>query len=630
MTHYNRREALRLLSLGAAGMLLGIPRTIHAIPRQSQISSTVSKNIPDDAYQMLQAKSALSISSFAFAANNGWILTTKDGEVHSRGIAKDCEAKVKELIAKGEKIKSIAFPPAGTGYVILTDKSHFSRDIDNQCAAKLKAFQSKGHKIEVVAFQTNRDNRRWVIVTDKDFAAKGIPDLCYQAISNLRQAPDGKKVVRKIHHIAMTRTGGWVVLADDYFMAQNIPPECMKQMDMFKNQRQQSDIVNFSPQKGGWVVISNTYFDEAPVDEIRTFEENVSGGGIIKRMKINKVPGVVVGVVRKNRLAWTCSYGTLKRGDIHAAHADSIFQAGSMSTAIATIGALRLVELGRVGLDDDLRTVLDFEIPVKEGVHVGEGPTLRQILGHRAGFNIKGLKGYKQGVVPPKLDQILKGEGRANNPKIQIEYNPDGKFQYSSGGFIFLDKIIEQTTGENPTKWLNKNVLEPMSMKSSTFNLKPAQAHYSKYNVASGHDPKGTAMYGGTYRYPESSASGLYTTAADFSNLIIMLNRAGVVHGRGVLTKESVEGMLTPSSDRNPERSLGLKLAKYVKPDEGRFHYTLAGANMGFRSMFYGYPNREAGVVVLSNGVSGDGAKFCHDVAKTVIDTYQWDERDKG
>lgn len=629
MNTFSRREAIRSISLGAAGWLLS-PQIFKETGLNSY-SQVFSYNMPQEAMNAAEALAAGGLGVFTFTAADGWLAVSNNGEVRSKNISGGCIKKIEEFIAAGHTIKSVAFPPKGSNsYVIITDKDHYTNEIDGKLVQSLKDFKAKGSKVKQVAFRPKRDNDRWIIITENGFAAQNIPDECYQILKNLQESPKlGGKPTRKVNSVAFSDTGGWVVNADDYYFSRNIPDGCLKKMDDLKAQSLQSDEIVFS--NNGWSVISHQSVGEAPIDEIRAFENAISGGGLWNRMKLSNVPGVSVAVVIDNKLAWSCGYGYLKTGGIHAAHSDSLYQAGSLSQLVSTIGALRLVRLGKIGLEDDLMAEeLGLEIPIKPGFELEEGqePTLAMLLANRSGYGVKGLKGYTKGRVLPKLDNILNGNGGANNEKVTIEFPPNTRYEPSAGGFIMLDKIIQKVTNTPADKWLNENVLTPLKMEDSSFDIKVNKAFSDDYNVAAGHNPNGGTLTGELYSYPETSAYGLHTNAKNMANIISMINQGGNFNGETFITTDLIEAFLTPVNELEKRtRGLGAMVTNFEEINEtgSNFRYTSSGQCAGFSNLVFGYPIQGTGVVVMTNGNAKDGPRFCYDVAKAVADTYGWE-----
>src|SRR5579872_1398410 len=80
---------------------------------------------------------------------------------------------------------------------------------------------------------------------------------------------------------------------------------------------------------------------------------------ILERMQHYKVPAVSIAVVDEGRIKWTQAYGHITT-DPNSAPVDehTLFQAGSISKSITAVGALILVQQGKIALDDDVNLYL--------------------------------------------------------------------------------------------------------------------------------------------------------------------------------------------------------------------------------------------------------------------------------
>ena len=74
-----------------------------------------------------------------------------------------------------------------------------------------------------------------------------------------------------------------------------------------------------------------------------------------ERMKFYRTPGVSVAVINNGKLEWARGYGYQSAGSQQAVTTDTIFQAASISKPLTAVAVLRLVEQGKIRLDDDIR-----------------------------------------------------------------------------------------------------------------------------------------------------------------------------------------------------------------------------------------------------------------------------------
>ena len=152
------------------------------------------------------------------------------------------------------------------------------------------------------------------------------------------------------------------------------------------------------------------------------------------------------------------------------------------------MGTLRLVEQGKLALDEDLnRFLVAWKVPDNE--FTAKKPSaLREALSHTAGFiqPIEGWRGYADSERVPTLVQILRGEPSANSPAAVVDMLPGSKFRYSGCGYLAIQQAVIDVTGKPFPKVMDTSVFDPLGMRSSTFE-QPAPAGFEAI-AAVGHD----------------------------------------------------------------------------------------------------------------------------------------------
>jgi len=107
-----------------------------------------------------------------------------------------------------------------------------------------------------------------------------------------------------------------------------------------------------------------------------------------------KVPGVSVAVIHEGRVEWARGYGKRDAEAGELVTVDTLFQAASISKGVAAAVAMRLVEQGKLSLDEDVNAKLrNWKVPENEFTQV-ENVTLRRLLSHNAGLTVHGFPGY--------------------------------------------------------------------------------------------------------------------------------------------------------------------------------------------------------------------------------------------
>lgn len=260
------------------------------------------------------------------------------------------------------------------------------------------------------------------------------------------------------------------------------------------------------------------------------------GWNILDRMKFYNVPGVGVAVFHNHRVVWSKGYGVadVETGD--PVTEKTIFVAGSVSKPVAVMGALRLVQEGKLSLDKDINTYLvSWKLPENEFTR-SEKVTLRRIMSHSAGLTVLGFLGYVAGRPVPTLVQILDGESPANSAPIRVDTVPGTIWRYSGGGTMIMQQAMIDVEHTLFPELMESKVLRPLGMTSSSYeqDMSPGRLRLA----ASGHSD-GKVIEGKRYRQPELAAAGLWTTAADLAKFAIEVERSAAGKSKKVLLPET-------------------------------------------------------------------------------------------
>ncbi|HEU5208480.1 MAG TPA: serine hydrolase domain-containing protein, partial [Longimicrobiales bacterium] len=106
-------------------------------------------------------------------------------------------------------------------------------------------------------------------------------------------------------------------------------------------------------------------------------------GVMVAHMRDKHIAGATVSVVRGGGLLLSKGYGFADVEERQPVDAErTMFRIGSVTKLFTWTAVMQLVEAGRIDLDTDVNTYLDFEIPAT----YDEPITMRHILSHTPGF----------------------------------------------------------------------------------------------------------------------------------------------------------------------------------------------------------------------------------------------------
>src|SRR5690348_14280999 len=179
-------------------------------------------------------------------------------------------------------------------------------------------------------------------------------------------------------------------------------------------------------------------------------------------LKAGGIPGAVVVVVKDGQPLTMRGFGY---SDLKAQKPVdpelTLFRPGSVSKLFTWTAVMQLVQAGKLNLDADVNTYLDFKIPPREGKPI----TLRNLMTHTPGFaeTAKYLIDFGE-KKPGPLGKIL---ARAVPDRI---YAPGSMPAYSNYGASVAGYIVERVSGEPFDQYIQRHIFAPAGMAHSSFD----------------------------------------------------------------------------------------------------------------------------------------------------------------
>jgi len=338
---------------------------------------------------------------------------------------------------------------------------------------------------------------------------------------------------------------------------------------------------------------------------------------IAERMEAYQVPGVSIAVFKDNTIQWAKGYGVKDVETNEPVDSATLFIAGSVSKPVAAMGALRLVQEGKLDLDPDINRFLkSWKLPENEFT-TKEKVTLRRLLSHSGGTTVHGFRGYAPGEGLPSLVQILDGETPANSAPIRVDIVPGSQWRYSGGGTTIVQQAMIDVSGTDFTALMKRLVLDPLAMKSSSYaqDLTPERLALA----AAGHTAGAAPVEGKRYRYPEMAAAGLWTTPSDLARFAIEVGLSAQGKSNKVLKPELSRLMVSPqiAIRQGQNMALGLFLDRMDR------YFQHGGADIGFVCGLYASTEGGYGAAIMTN--SDSPGQLIDEILRAIAKEYGWE-----
>jgi N-acyl-D-amino-acid deacylase len=189
-------------------------------------------------------------------------------------------------------------------------------------------------------------------------------------------------------------------------------------------------------------------------------------------MQDHEVPGGAVAIVKDGKLVYARGFGWADRDAKEPVQPESLFRIASVSKPITAVAILKLVEQGKLKLDDKLLDHLQYEPHFEEGGQFDERwreVTIAQCLAHTAGWDrsqsydpmfqsLRMAKSMKIDlpVLPEHVIRYQLGQ--------PLNFDPGQCYAYSNFGYCLLGRVIEKLTGQPYEKHVQEDILKPLGI----------------------------------------------------------------------------------------------------------------------------------------------------------------------
>lgn len=316
------------------------------------------------------------------------------------------------------------------------------------------------------------------------------------------------------------------------------------------------------------------------------------------------VPGVVFALAHDGRKLAEGAAGAANLETDEPMTVEHRFRIASHSKMYTAVAVMRLVEDGRLRLDDTAGTYVDGL--ADDVAHV----TLRELLSHGAGVVRDGddagfWEGGRDFPGPADLAAMLAG------PRV-VPRNT--RFKYSNVGYALLGRVIESVTGASYSSHLAAAVLQPLGLADTTPDLTDEVADRMASGHSSSRGRQDRRVLPGMPARAYAPAAGVCSTARD----LVRFGGALCYGVDGVLGEESKRELLHVQWQQPEDKAqhYGLGFAAHDVGDRRVFGH--GGGYTGYITATRFDPVDRLVVVVLTNAIDGPAAEWATGVVKLV------------
>src|SRR5829696_3247092 len=341
---------------------------------------------------------------------------------------------------------------------------------------------------------------------------------------------------------------------------------------------------------------------QGPTDpaELEAFLDKLLG----REMEQHHIAGAAVSVVKDGELFFAKGYGAadLENG-IPVDPERTIFRIGSVTKLFTWTAVMQLAEQGKLNLDEDINTYLDFRIPDTYPQPI----TLKHLMTHTAELEdlyFERLAKDPNELVPPREWLVSHMPARVRPP--------GDVAAYSSYGTSLAGYIVARVSGEPCDQYIQEHILNPLGMVHTTSKSPIPPDLRAHASVGYTHED------GAFKAFPDYSDMGqpalvpagdMQSSATDMARFMIAhlqngrYSDANIAEAR-ILNKSTMQQMHTTLYTPDP-RLLGTAYGFFDFSDNGQRTIGHSGGSDPIYSLLLLLPDQNLGVFVVYNSEGG-------------------------
>jgi len=302
------------------------------------------------------------------------------------------------------------------------------------------------------------------------------------------------------------------------------------------------------------------------------------------------VPGAVFIMVKDGKVIYSQGYGYADLDKKIKPDPDkTIYRVASNSKLFIATAVMQLYQQGKLNLDTDVNSYFDVKvIPGNSYPPV----TLRHLLTHTPGFDDINVR-----------MSTLEKEKRLTLEQFIKERTPDRVYppgtvtSYSNYGYALAGYIVERTSGQSFSAYVNDNIFKPLGMNSSSFVINKSLRERLAIPYVYADQTYQALPYDYIFPYP---AATLMITADDMARFMIMHLNNGSYAGQRVLDDHNAR-MMHAQQFTNHEKLPGITFGYIEDEINGIRVLTHGGWVAGYKTIQVLVPEKNMGYFISGN-----------------------------
>jgi D-alanyl-D-alanine carboxypeptidase len=297
----------------------------------------------------------------------------------------------------------------------------------------------------------------------------------------------------------------------------------------------------------------------------------------------SRAPSASFAVIRGSD---TLAYGAHGLANVDAWRAPSattIYEIGSITKQFTSAAVMKLVDQGRVALDDDLSKYVP-QFPLQ-----GKKVSIRQLLNHTSGIRSYTSspgwqKTWNDELSPDAIVKFVAAD--------TFDFAPGTRYRYNNTGYVLLGMVIEKASGQTYAKFLDTQFFKPLGLRQTSYC--PSKTSDPAFALGYSKGPNGTVRAQFLHLSHPFSAGALCSTVGDLVKWQRLLDGGKVVSPASYALMSTADSLI---GGRKINYGFGLV------PGEFNGHKTIShtGGIPGFATAATYVPDDSLSIVVYTN-----------------------------
>ncbi len=333
---------------------------------------------------------------------------------------------------------------------------------------------------------------------------------------------------------------------------------------------------------------------------------------VATQMDEHHVAGAVVSLVQEGEIIFARGYGLADvDGNRPVDPETTLFHLGSIGKVFTFTAVMQLVEAGRIDLDADINTYLDFEIPAT----YPEPITMAHLMAHAAGMDE-----YFFGTLAPTAEELVP-LGEYLRTHLPDRVRPPGEVSaYTNFGVALAGYIVERVSGQPYAAYIDEHILSPLEMDHSSARQPLPSALQGEMSLSYVYTEGAFQAVEDPFAHFQLGPAGCVKgTAIDMTHFMIAHLQDGAYQDARILEPDTAREMHSQHFTADPRLNGWAHGFEVLRQDNPRV-IGHGGVTHHFYSQMQLIPEAGLGLFVAAN--SAGGRALTENVATAIVDFY--------